>query len=201
MDIDISITFMAITGWFGDLELEYGDRMRNKVVNHKEDYRLFAGFNFFWNSAMKFQSFLTNSISVNEFAVCPDVIGGDPHDAFVLALSYLGTKDLLLVEHVCRSLCYTIRNDSLLWRNLYIDQPLNERITDDILIRLTNRAKGNLRFLSLIKCPKITDDGLRRILETNPKLTKVSNFYIGYWYMLFNIVRILSLLINVDFFF
>ncbi|KAJ0725834.1 putative leucine-rich repeat domain superfamily [Helianthus annuus] len=120
MDIDISTTFTAITGWFGDLELEYGDHMRNKVVNHKEDYRLFAGFN-----------------------------------------------------RVCRSLCYTIRNDSLLWRNLYIDQPLNERITDDILVRLTNRAEGNLRFLSLIKCPKITDDGLRRVLETNPKLTKL----------------------------
>ncbi|KAJ0489657.1 putative F-box domain, leucine-rich repeat domain superfamily, F-box-like domain superfamily [Helianthus annuus] len=183
-------------GWFGDLELEYGDHMRNKVVNHKEDYRLFAGFNFFWNSAMKFQSLPTNLMyhdqhnkgfdrvsesvvvtkcgeSVNEFAVCPDVIGGDPHDAFVLSLSYLGTKDLLMVERVCRSLCYTIRNDSLLWRNLYIDQPLNERITDDILVRLTNRAEGNLRFLSLIKCPKITDDGLRRVLETNPKLTKL----------------------------
>ncbi|MFS7916490.1 hypothetical protein Hanom_Chr02g00177711 [Helianthus anomalus] len=39
---------------------------------------------------------------------------------------------------------------------------------------------------------------MRRVLETNPKLTKVSNFYMGYWYMLFNIVCILSLLINVD---
>ncbi|KAJ0449853.1 putative leucine-rich repeat domain superfamily [Helianthus annuus] len=156
MDFDISITFTAITGWFGDLELEYGDRMRNKVVNHTEDYRLFAGFNFFWNSTMKFQLFPTNLMyhdqhtkgfdrvsesvvvtkcgeSVNEFAVCPDVIGGDPHDAF----------------------------------------PLNERITDDILVRLTNLAEGNLRFLSLIKCPKITDDGLRRVLETNPKSTKL----------------------------
>ncbi|KAF5824218.1 putative F-box-like domain superfamily protein [Helianthus annuus] len=189
--------------------------MRIKVVNHKEDYRLFAGFNFFWNNALKFQSFLTNLMyhdqhnkgfdrvsesvvvtkcgeSVNEFAVCPDVIGGDPHDVFILALSYLGTIDLM-VERVCRSLCYTIRNDSLLWRNLYIDQPLNERITDDILVRLTNRAEGNLRFLSLIKCPKITYDGLRRVLETNPTLTKVTNFYIGYSYMLFNIVCILSL--------
>ncbi|XP_076893061.1 F-box protein SKIP14-like [Bidens hawaiensis] len=197
MDIDISTTFTAITGWLGDLELEYGDFMRNTMVNHKEDYELFAGFNFFWNSAMKFQSYpmmtfhdqqnkgfdsvsegegvlVTKSEeSVNEFATCSDVNGGEPHDAFVLALGYLGTKDLLTVERVCRSLCHTVRNDSLLWRNLYIDQPLNERITDDALIRLTNRAEGNLRFLSLIKCPKITDDGLRRVLETNPKLTKL----------------------------
>ncbi|KAI7749260.1 hypothetical protein M8C21_030904 [Ambrosia artemisiifolia] len=186
MDIDISTTFTAITGWLGDLEVDYRDYMRNKVVNYKEDYRLFAGFNFVWNSAVKFQSFdsfhtnlmyhdqLNNNKGFNRKPE-ESVIGGDgdPHDGFVLALSYLGTKDLLMVERVCRSLCYTIRNDSLLWRNLYIDQPLNERITDDILVRLTNRADGNLRFLSLIKCPKITDDGLRRVLETNPKLTKL----------------------------
>ncbi|KAJ0895949.1 putative F-box domain, leucine-rich repeat domain superfamily, F-box-like domain superfamily [Helianthus annuus] len=199
MDIDISTTFTAITGWIGDLELDYGDYMRNTFVNHREDYGLFAGFNFFLNSAMKFQSIPTNLMfhdqhykdfdcvsesvfvtkseeSVNDVATCPDVIGGEPHEAFVLALSYLGTKDLLAVERVCKSLCFTIHNDSLLWRNLYIDQPLNERITDDILVQLTNRADGNLQCLSLIKCPKITDDGLRRVLETNPKLTKVNNF-------------------------
>ncbi|KAD2803984.1 hypothetical protein E3N88_37361 [Mikania micrantha] len=196
MDIDISTTFTAISGWLGDLELDYGDYMRDTIVNHKEDYGLFAGFSFFWNKAMKFQSFPTNFMfhdqhhkgfnyvskdvlvtnseeSVNDFATCPDVIGGDPHEAFVLALSYLGTKDLLAVERVCRSLCSTIHNDSLLWRNLYIDQPLNERITDDILVQLTNRADGNLQCLSLIKCPKITDDGLKHVLETNPKLTKL----------------------------
>ncbi|MFS7899205.1 hypothetical protein Hanom_Chr00s048110g01778311 [Helianthus anomalus] len=60
MDIDISTIFTAIMGWFGDLELVFGDRMRNMVVNHKEDYRLFTGFNFFWNNAMKFQSFPAN---------------------------------------------------------------------------------------------------------------------------------------------
>ncbi|KAK1419975.1 hypothetical protein QVD17_29449 [Tagetes erecta] len=193
MDIDISTTFTAISGWFGDLELDYGDYMRNKIVNHKEDHSMFAGlsgFNVFWNNAVKLQTFPAKLMfhdeqnkgfncvkrseeSVNEFATCPDVIGGDPHDAFVLALGYLGTKDLLMVEHVCKSLCYTIRNDPLLWRNLYINQPLNERITDDTLVRLTNRAEGHLQFLSLIKCPKITDDGLRHVLETNPKLTKL----------------------------
>lgn len=195
MDIDISSTFTAITGWFGDLELDYNDYMRNKIVNHKEDYGLFAGFNFFWNSAMRIQSFPTNLMyncgsasvlvtkseqSVNDFVstclTCPDVIGGEPHEAFVLALSYLGTKDLLVVECVSKSLCSTVRNDSLLWRNLYIDQPLNEKITDDILVQLTDRAEGYLQCLSLITCPKITDDGLRRVLETNPKLTKVYIF-------------------------
>ncbi|XP_076901016.1 F-box protein SKIP14-like [Bidens hawaiensis] len=182
MDIDISdisTTFTAITGWLGDLELEYRDYMRNTYVNHKEDYGLFADFSLFLNSAMKFQSIQTDFMfheydcnRVNDVvATCRDV--GEPHDAFVLALSYLGTKDLLAVERVCKSLCVTVHNDSLLWRNLYIDQPLNERITDDVLVELTNRAEGNLQCLSLIKCPKITDDGLRRVLETNPKITKL----------------------------
>ncbi|KAL7586225.1 hypothetical protein Lser_V15G41027 [Lactuca serriola] len=221
MEIDISTTFTAITGWLGDLEMDYGEYMRNRITNHKEDYGLFAGFNFFWSSAMRFQSFPTNFMYqdkyptptptptptsytmvdqdqhnvdvimsfdhgspsvlvpkseefVNISSSCPDVIGGEPHEAFVLALSYLQTRDLLLVERVCRSLCSTIRNDSLLWRNLHIDQPLNERITDDILVQLTNRAEGNLHCLSLIKCPKITDDALKRVLKTNPKLTKLS---------------------------
>ncbi|PWA96405.1 F-box domain, cyclin-like protein [Artemisia annua] len=104
----------------------------------------------------------------------PSAAGGDPHEAFFLALSYLETKDLLLVERVSRSLCSTIHNDSLLWRSIHIDQPLNERITDDVLVQLTNRAEGNLVSLSLIKCTRITDDGLKRVLETNPKLTKLS---------------------------
>lgn len=209
MDIDISTTFTALTGWLGDVEMDYGECTRNRITNHKEDYGLFAGFNFFWNSAMRFQSFPNNfiyqdtkgpgtclidqhySVDIMSFEnhglptlhlpkseefvnISPDVNGGDPHEAFVLALSYLETRDLLLVECVCRSLCSTIRNDSLLWRNLHIDQPLNERITDEILVQLTNRAEGNLQCLSLIKCPKITDDGLRRVLETNPKLTKLT---------------------------
>lgn len=102
-----------------------------------------------------------------------NVVGGDPHEAFVLALSYLRTKDLFSVERVCRSLYSTIHNDSLLWRRIHIDQPLNERITDDILVQLASRAEGNLQCLALINCPRITDDGLKHVLETNPKLTKL----------------------------
>nr|XP_043607130.1 F-box protein SKIP14-like [Erigeron canadensis] len=103
-----------------------------------------------------------------------NAVGGDPHEAFVLALSYLGTSDLLLVERVCKSLCSTVHKDPLLWRSIHIDQPLNERITDDILVQLTNRAEGYLQCLTLIKCPRITDNSLRHVLETNPKLTKLS---------------------------
>jgi hypothetical protein len=97
-----------------------------------------------------------------------------PHPALSFSLSYLGLSDLLVVERVCKSLHSTVRGDPLLWRNIDIDQPLNERITDDVLLQLTNRAQGNLRCLRLVECTRITDDGLKRVLEVNPKLVKVS---------------------------
>ncbi|KAL0364274.1 UNVERIFIED_CONTAM: F-box protein SKIP14 [Sesamum angustifolium] len=98
---------------------------------------------------------------------------GVPHEALAFALSYLGVKDLLSVERVCKSLLSTVRGDPLLWMTIHIDQPLNERITDDVLVQLASRAQGTLQCLSLVECPKITDDGLRHILETNPRLSKL----------------------------
>ena len=104
-------------------------------------------------------------------------LGGDelaPHPALSFCLGYLGLSDLLVAERVCKSLRSTVRGDPLLWRSIHIDQPLNERITDDVLLQLTNRAQGNLQCLSLVECTRITDDGLKHVLEANPKLTKVS---------------------------
>lgn len=99
---------------------------------------------------------------------------GAPNGALLFALGYLGVQDLLLVERVCKTLCSTVRSDPLLWRSIHIDQPLNEKITDDVLLQLANRAQGNLQCLSLVECPRITDDGLKRVLKSNPRLTKVS---------------------------
>ncbi|XP_073019604.1 F-box protein SKIP14-like [Primulina eburnea] len=99
---------------------------------------------------------------------------GVPNEALAFALNYLGVKDLLSVEMVCKFLCSTVRGDPLLWMSIHIDQPLNERITDDVLLHLTNMALGKLQCLSLVECPRITDDGLGRILESNPRLTKLS---------------------------
>ncbi|KAL3511405.1 hypothetical protein ACH5RR_030806 [Cinchona calisaya] len=109
-----------------------------------------------------------------EVSACSPVCdNGSPHEALFFSLGYLGVKDLLSVERVCRSLCYTVRSDPLLWRNIHIEQPLNERITDDFLLQLTSRAQGNLECLSLVECPRITDGGLRRVLEFNPRLNKL----------------------------
>ncbi|XP_076891331.1 F-box protein SKIP14-like [Bidens hawaiensis] len=180
MDIDIGATFTAITGWLEDLEADYG-------TYTNDEYELFAGLNLIWNRAMRFQSFSSNEAPddiggdfiesedlEDDFGQSCNADGSDPHQAFVSALGYLGTKDLLSVERVCRSLCTTVHKDPLLWRDIYIDQPLNERITDDVLVQLTNLAEGYLSSLTLVKCPRITDDGLKRVLETNPKLTKLS---------------------------
>lgn len=208
--MDISTTFTAITGWLEDLD--YGGYGNDGLGPNKRDYELFAGLNYIWNNAMRFQTFSTNqgfddkgnlagtvdgcihvghksdcimedgSSSKNEnteeyqdfdgFLSSGD--GGAPHLALYLSLGYLNVQDLLSVERVCRSLYSTVQSESLLWRNIHIDQPLNERITDDVLLQLTSRAQGKLQCLSLVECPRITDDGLKRVLESNPNLIKLS---------------------------
>lgn len=100
--------------------------------------------------------------------------GGAPHDAMLFALGYLGLKDLLVVERVCRSLRDAVRGDPLLWKSVHINPPLSEKITDESLFQLTSRAQGTLQCLSLVECLKITNNGLKRVLECNPGLTKLS---------------------------
>ncbi|KAL5055425.1 hypothetical protein RYX36_036107 [Vicia faba] len=97
-----------------------------------------------------------------------------PLSAIIFCLRYLGLSDLLAVERVCKYLHSTVRTDTLIWESIHVDQPLNERITDDVLLELTSRAQGKLQCLSLVECSRITDDGLRRVLEVNPKITKLS---------------------------
>lgn len=91
-----------------------------------------------------------------------------------LSLGYLGVRDLLSVEMVSRSLRSAVQNDPLLWRFIHIDSSLGLKITDDDLYRLTQRAQGNLRCLILAQCSNITFDGLKRVLDSNPMLKKVS---------------------------
>ncbi|RVW35425.1 F-box protein SKIP14 [Vitis vinifera] len=228
--MDISTTFTAITGWLEDLEVDYGGYGTDEIGTSQGNYELFAGLNFIWNNAMRFQALpgkawlddksdiacgfggfteekevadpsyncrfgpicvvedvLSSgnenvcgaSCQAEEFrefnGSCYDGDGAAPHAAVSFALGYLGLRDLLSVERVCRSLRATVQSDPLLWRSIHVDQPLNERITDDILLQLTRRAQGNLQGLHLVECPRITDDGLKRVLESNPRLTKVVN--------------------------
>lgn len=112
------------------------------------------------------------------------VNGEMPHLAFSLALGYLGVRDLLAVENVCKSFRSTVRNDPFYWRNIHIHHPLNDKITDEVLLQLTNRAQGTLQCLSLVECPRITDDGLKRVLDSNPKLSKVCMDLLGFYLFL-----------------
>lgn len=109
--------------------------------------------------------------------------GGDeglPHDGLIFSLRYMDLRDLLSLERVCRSLRSAVQNDALLWRSMLIDSPLSEKITDDVLLQLTRRAQGNLQSLGLIGCPRITDEGLKCVLDNNLSLKKVSVFLLNY---------------------
>lgn len=134
------------------------------------------------------------SVNVNDGVVCNNQAnevcfycgeGGVPHDALFFALGYLGVKDLLAVERVCRSLRDAVRSDPLLWRSIHINQPLYPKIGDDALLKLTGRAAGTLQCLILENCNKITDSGLKRVLESNPWLKKVNScFFIRFFFTL-----------------
>ncbi|CAN1295293.1 F-box protein SKIP14 [Linum perenne] len=94
------------------------------------------------------------------------------HSVLDFALGYLSLRELLSVGMVCSSLHSAVRDDPSLWRSIYIHEPLNKKITDEVLIQLTDRARGNLQQLTLVEC-KITDAGLKHVLWNNPKLTKL----------------------------
>lgn len=108
-----------------------------------------------------------------EEAECSGGGVGMPHEALLFALGYLDLKDLLTAEMVCKTLRSTVQGDPLLWRRIHVDSPLNKRITDDDLLRLTERAQGSLECLSLQECTNITDEGLKNVLVSNLKLKKL----------------------------
>ncbi|XP_010554227.1 PREDICTED: F-box protein SKIP14-like [Tarenaya hassleriana] len=205
--MDISTTFTAITGWLEDLEVDYTQYRRDEIGIDVGNYQLFAGLNFIWNNAMKFQEFsqtrsrgfdneschgaflsassVDNAVCISgevdsrngpceDNEVCMSREDETLHPAFNYSLSYLGIKDLLSVGMVCKSLQSTVQGDPLLWKHIHISQPLNEKITNEVLLQLTDRAQGTLHCLSLIECSRITDEGLKQVLESNPKLVKLS---------------------------
>ncbi|KAJ4959701.1 hypothetical protein NE237_019611 [Protea cynaroides] len=167
-----SNTVDRFDGWVEDKEFEDGPCGGGFVsVCNVEEFPSFDG------DDSRAASCLSN-MSQEAAESCPPGEGEAeaeaPHEALLFALSYLRVKDLLSAERVCRTLRSAVQNDVLLWKNIHIDQPLSERITDDLLVRLCSRAQGNLQSLSLVDCTRITDDGLKRILETNPRLKKLS---------------------------
>ncbi|BAF15049.1 F-box protein SKIP14 [Oryza sativa Japonica Group] len=106
--------------------------------------------------------------------VVPVQEGGVPHEGMLFALDYLGLRDILSVERVCKTLHSAVRNEPLLWKSIHIEGDLRQRISDAGLLHLTQKCPDTLQCLSIACCVNITDQGLKAVLESNPRLTKLS---------------------------
>ncbi|EMS67734.1 hypothetical protein TRIUR3_06986 [Triticum urartu] len=102
-----------------------------------------------------------------------DDVGSAPHDGMMYALAYLGLRDILATEMVCKSLHSWIRSE-LLWKCIHIEPVLSGKISDPDLLFLTQKIPGDLQCLNINDCINITDNGLNAVLQSNPTLTKLS---------------------------
>ncbi|KAF7009745.1 hypothetical protein CFC21_024248 [Triticum aestivum] len=103
-----------------------------------------------------------------------DTVGSAPHDGMKYALAYLGLRDILATEMVCKSLHSWIRTHSLVWKCIHVEPVLSGKITDPDLLRLTQKIPGDLQCLNINDCINITDNGLNAVLQSNLRLTKLS---------------------------
>ncbi|KAF6140074.1 hypothetical protein GIB67_001815 [Kingdonia uniflora] len=97
----------------------------------------------------------------------------EPHESLFLVLAYLNLFELLTITKVCKSLRDAVHNDVLLWLDIIVEPPLNSRITDYNLREVTSKAQGRLRTLGLLNCVRVTDDGLQRVVDDNPHISKL----------------------------
>ena len=82
-------------------------------------------------------------------------------------------SELLACWRVCRLLGEAVAGDPLLWRRVVVEPPLSNRVTDEVLLKLTARAEGTLRSLHLLGGFHVSDTGLLRVVEHNPRVTEV----------------------------
>lgn len=98
---------------------------------------------------------------------------GTTPEALFYVLPYLGLKEVLTLEAVSNQLREAIRGDVTLWQQLHVDVPLNRKLTNAELIRLSSRSHFRLQSLSLIKCTRISERVIEDIVRANPLLQKV----------------------------
>lgn len=98
---------------------------------------------------------------------------GPPHEAMFLVIAYLRVYEVLTMSRVCTSLRYAVNNDVLLWLKIIVENPLNSRLSDDTLLKITSKANGRLQTLALMNCIHVTDHGLQRVIEQNPFIEEV----------------------------
>lgn len=101
----------------------------------------------------------------------------EPHEALFLVIAYLPVYEILTMSQICKSLRDAVNNDILLWFNVVVERPLNSRLSDDTLFKITSKANGRLQTLALKNCIHITNQGLQRVVEQNPFINKVTNIH------------------------
>ncbi|KAA8548190.1 hypothetical protein F0562_004549 [Nyssa sinensis] len=186
-------TFTAITGWLGDIE-DFGRNTlgfgTDGIEVKKGDDRLYTGLNLVWNGTVKFHPEVgIASIDQKLNGSDEELRAGLYDGGFVLdgkieefmGFSYekywVSSDAANDFQECTKNFCDgngpdgRAPHDALFFA---LDQPLSDEITDDALLHLTSRAQGTLQCLSLVGCLKVTDSGLRRVLENNPGLTKLS---------------------------
>ncbi|KAE8820251.1 hypothetical protein D1007_01669 [Hordeum vulgare] len=101
-----------------------------------------------------------------------DAVGSAPHDGMTYALRYLGLREILATEMVCKSLHAAIR--SVCFVNcMHIEPVLSGKISDPDLLRLTQKIPEGFECLNINDCINITDNGLNVVLQSNLKLTLI----------------------------
>lgn len=106
----------------------------------------------------------------------PQAEPGPPHEALFFVLAYLPVYELINMSEVCMSFRDAVNKDVLPWLDIIIDRPLSSRLSNEILWEITTKANGRLRALVLRNCQKLTNDGLQRVAEKNPFITKVCSW-------------------------
>ncbi|KFK33387.1 hypothetical protein AALP_AA5G006500 [Arabis alpina] len=96
------------------------------------------------------------------------------HEVLLLVLPYLHSLfELLSMNRVSRLLKNAIRDETALWTNVVIEPLLSSRLTDEILSEIASKSAGKLKTLILRQCLRVTDKGLRRVVDSNPLITKM----------------------------
>ncbi|KAJ9135740.1 hypothetical protein P3X46_032890 [Hevea brasiliensis] len=103
----------------------------------------------------------------------PEAEPGPPHKALFFVLACLPVFELLNMSEVCLSFRDAVNKDVLPWLDIMIDRPLSTRLSNEILWEITSKANCRLRTLVLRSCQNITDDGLQRVVEKNPFISKL----------------------------
>ena len=67
-----------------------------------------------------------------------------------------------------------VRDQTMLWTKVVVEPPLSPRLTDVILWEFTSKSAGKLNTLILRKCRRVTNIGLRRVVDANPMIKKVT---------------------------